>query len=345
MADPAAGPAAPARGVLAGVELVAVYAIPTRTRFRGIAVREGVLLRGPAGWGEFCPFPEYGDAEAAGWLAAALEAARSGWPEPVRRRVPVNVTVPALAPEQAGALAAGSGCTTAKVKVAEPGGDPGQDEARVAAVREVLGGAGLIRVDANGGWDVEAAVRAIGRLEAAAGGLDYVEQPCRTLPELAAVRARTGVRVAADESIRRAADDVISDALAALAGAADVVVLKASPLGGVRRCLALAAGAGLPCVVSSALETGVGIGAGLALAAALPELDGACGLATGALLDGDLLAEPPRPVDGALDVPARAPQPDEDLIAAFRQRDRARERWWRERLARVAALLDAATDR
>ena len=316
------------------VEVGAVYAIPTATRFRGISVREGVLLRGRAGWGEFCPFPEYGDAEAAGWLAAALEAATVGWPAAIRQSVPVNVTVPALPPDRAHRLALDSGCRTAKVKVADPGGTPGQDEERVAAVRSALGPAGQIRVDANGAWDVPSAVRAIRRLDAAAGGLDYVEQPCRTLGELAQVRRLVDVRVAADESIRRAGDPGV-----ALAGAADVAVLKCTPLGGVRRCLRLAEAVGLPVVVSSALETGVGMAAQLALAGALPELDGACGLATASLLAGDLVARPWLPVGGMLPVPARPPEPDPDLIEAFRQRDPERERWWADRLDRVLALV------
>jgi O-succinylbenzoate synthase len=318
-----------ASGIRAAEALV--YAIPLRTRFRGITVREGMLLPGPAGWGDFCPFPEYDDREAAPWLAAAVEAATAGWPAPVRDAVEVNVTVPAVGPARARELVAGSGCGTAKVKVAEHPDSAAEDEARVEAVRDALGPGGAIRVDANGCWDVEEAVRRIRALDAAAGGLDYAEQPCAGLEELAAVRRRVGVRIAADESIRRAADPI----RVALAGAADVAVLKATPLGGVRRCLELAEAAGLPCVVSSALETSVGIAAQLALAGALPELYGACGLGTLALFEGDVVADPLLPAGGRLAVPARPPAPDPDRFAAYELTDPERARWWRERLDRV----------
>ena len=288
-----------------------VYAIPLTTRFRGIDVREGVLLRGDAGWGEFSPFLEYDDATAAPWLAAAREAADLGWPVPVRDLVPVNVTVPACEPERARAIVlASNGCRTAKVKVAEPGQVPAEDEARLEAVRDALGPGGRIRVDANGGWDVATAIARIPVLDRAAGGLEYVEQPCPDVVDLARVRRRVQVPIAADESIRRAADPYRVRDL----DAADVAVLKVQPLGGVRNCLRIAEDIGLPVVVSSALETSVGIAAGVALAAALPDLPYACGLATVQLLAADVVDEPLLPVDGALPVrrpdvvlPLRAP--------------------------------------
>jgi O-succinylbenzoate synthase len=313
------------------------YAIPLRTRFRGITVREGVLVEGPAGWAEFCPFPEYGDAEAAAWLAAAVEQATTGWPPPVRDTVPVNAIVPAVGPEQAHAAVLRSGCRTAKVKVADHPGSLADDLARVEAVRDALGSAGAVRVDANGAWDVDTAVTAVRALDRAAGGLEYVEQPCRTIDELAAVRRQVDVRVAADESIRRADDPL----RVAVAGAADVAVLKCAPLGGVARALRVAQAAGLPCVVSSALETSVGLAAEVALAAALPELGFACGLDTLALLDGDLVADPLRPVDGLLAVPGTPPAPDPALLDAHRA-DPARARWWLDRLARTAEHLALA---
>ncbi|GLZ41515.1 o-succinylbenzoate synthase [Actinokineospora sp. NBRC 105648] len=306
-----------------------VYAIPMRTRFRGIAVREGLLLRGDAGWGEFCPFHDYSDAEAVPWLAAAREAADHGWPEPVRDRVPVNATVPVVSPERAAELVVASGCTTAKVKVADPGTSLSADVERVAAVRDALGPGGRVRVDANGAWDVDGAVAAIRALDRAAGGLEYVEQPCRTIEELAAVRRRVDVPIAADESIRRADDPL----RVAVAGAADIAVLKVAPLGGVRRALAVAEACGLPCVVSSALETSVGLAAGLALAGALPSLDYACGLGTLALLTADAVSRPLRPKDGWLAVPRTAPAPDALTEADDSVRDR-----WLGRLGRVAAL-------
>jgi O-succinylbenzoate synthase len=328
------GPGGPVAGEpVAGVAIG--YAIPMRDRFRGITVREGLLLRGPVGWGEFCPFDDYSDAECVPWLAAAVEAATEGWPAPVRERIPVNCTVPAVGPQRAREIVAASGCRTAKVKVAEPGQSLAQDLARVEAVRDALGHGGAIRVDANGHWDVDDAVAAIRALDRAAGGLEYAEQPCATVDELAAVRRAVDVRIAADESIRRAEDPL----RVAVAGAADIAVIKCTPLGGVRRALRVAQACGLPCVVSSAVETSVGLAAQLALAGALPELDFACGLGTAALLDGDVVAAPDalRPRDGYLPVPRRAPEPDPELLRRYGQHDPDRSRWWRDRLARVGA--------
>ena len=267
------------------------YAIAMRTRFRGIDVRQGMVWRGRAGWAEWSPFLDYAGAELVPWWRAAVEAAETGWPTPLRDRVPVNSTIPALPPQAAHDLAAAAGCRTAKVKVAEPGQSLADDLARVEAVRDALGPTGRVRVDANGGWDVaeaERAVRALARYD-----LEYVEQPCADVVELADLRRRltrsgVDVLVAADESIRRAADPYRVRALEA----ADIAVLKVQPLGGVRACLEVAERIGLPVVVSSALETSVGIRAGLALAAALPELPYACGLNTVPLLSGDLAVSP-----------------------------------------------------
>jgi O-succinylbenzoate synthase len=322
-----------------GVDFAAarVHAIPMRTRFRGITVREGMLIEGPAGWGEFCPFTEYGDAESAAWLATAVEQCTVGWPEPVRDRIPVNCTVPVVDPQGAHDIVTASGCGTAKVKVADHPESLAEDLARVEAVRAALGPAGAVRVDANAVWDVDTAVAHIRLLDKAAGGLEYVEQPCRTIEELAAVRRQVDVRIAADESIRRAEDPL----RVAVAGAADIAVIKCTPLGGVGRALRVAEAAGLPCVVSSALETSVGLAAQLALAGALPELDFACGLATLALLDGDLVAEGAalRPVDGHLPVPRTPPTPDPTLLEKYELTDPQRAAWWHERLARVRAAL------
>ena len=307
------------------------WSVPLRTRFRGITVREGVLLEGEAGWGEWSPFLEYEPAVAEPWLRCAEEAASGDWPAPLRDRVPVNVTVPATDPETAHRIVRDGGCRTAKVKVAEPGQVLADDEARLEAVRDALGPGGLVRVDANGAWDVDTAVAAIGALERAAAGLEYVEQPCATVEDLAAVRRRVEVPIAADESIRRAADPYRVRDL----GAADIAVLKVQPLGGVRACLRIAHDIGLPVVVSSALESSVGIAAGVALAAALPELPHACGLATVQLLTDDLVHEPLLPVDGAL--PVRTPTVDPaalDRLAAPPERVAA----WEARLAEVRAL-------
>jgi O-succinylbenzoate synthase len=312
-----------------------VYAIPMTTRFRGITIRQGMLIEGPAGWGEFCPFREYDDREAAGWLATAIEAATLGWPEPVRDRVPINCTVPAVGPERAHEIVSASGCATAKVKVADHPASLGEDLARVEAVRDALGPQGAIRVDANGLWDVDTAVAVIPQLDRAASGLQYVEQPCRTIDELATVRRKVTVRIAADESIRRAEDPL----RVAVAGAADIAVLKCTPLGGVRRSLQVAEAAGLPCVVSSALETSVGLAAQLALAGALPELDFACGLGTLSLLRGDVVTstESLRPIDGYLPVPRTAPIPDPALLDTYALDDPEQVAWWRSRLTRIHA--------
>jgi O-succinylbenzoate synthase len=303
------------------------FAIPMPVRFRGTTLRQGALLQGPAGWGEFSPFPEYGPRECARWLACALEAAAFGWPAPVRERVPVNVTVPAVGPEQARAIVADSGCRTAKVKVAEPGQPPADDIARVAAVRAAIGPDGRLRVDANGLWDVATAERMLTAL--AEFDLEYAEQPCASLAELAELRRRTGVPIAADESIRRAEDPLAVRA----AGAADIVVLKAQPLGGVRAALQVADQCGLPVVVSSAVDTSVGLAAGAALAAALPALEHACGLATMSLLGGDVTADPLTQVGGEL--PVRPAVVDPEALAAWEVDAAA----WRDRILAAAAFL------
>ena len=307
------------------------FAIPMPVKFRGTTLREGALLQGPAGWGEFSPFPEYGPHECARWLACALEAAAIGWPAPVRRSVPVNVTVPAVGPDQAHEIVARSGCRTAKVKVAEPGEPGSADVARVEAVRDAIGPDGKVRVDANGGWDLDQAARMLTDL--AQFGLEYAEQPCAALDELAQLRRRVSVPLAADESIRRAEDPMKVRA----AGAADIVVLKAQPLGGVAAALRIAEACGLPVVVSSAVDTSVGLAAGVALAAALPELPHACGLATMSLLAGDVTADPLAEVDGEL--PVRPAVVDLDALARY-EVDPA---GWRDRILAAAAFLPGLT--
>jgi O-succinylbenzoate synthase len=311
----------------AGAALEAhVWSVPLGTRFRGIDVRDGVLVRGPAGWGEFSPFWDYDVTESRRWWGCAREAAVLGWPAPVRGSVPVNVTVPAVGPERAHEIVRASGCRTAKVKVAEPGQSPAEDVARVEAVRDALGPAGAVRVDANAAWDVDTAVVRLRELDRS--GLEYAEQPCATLEELTALRRRVDVRIAADEVVRRAVDP----RRVALREAADVVVLKVQPLGGVRAALEVAEAHGLPCVVSSALESSVGIAAGVALAAALPELPFACGLATVSLFTADVTSEPLLPVDGAL--PVARPVPDRLAQVGA---DAATEQRWQGRLSAVLA--------
>jgi O-succinylbenzoate synthase len=305
------------------------FAIPMRTRFRGITVREGALIEGPAGWGEFSPFPEYGPQESARWLASAIESATVPWPEPVRDRIPVNVTVPAVAPDQARDIVAASGCRTAKVKVAEKGQAESEDIDRVAAVRDALGPDGRIRVDANGGWSVPTAARMLRLLDRYR--LEYAEQPCATLAELAGLRRLTSVPVAADESVRRARDPLRVRA----AGAADIVVVKVQPLGGVRAALAVARECGLPVVVSSAVDSSVGLAAGVALAAALPDLPYACGLATMSLLAGDVTAAPITESGGSL--PVRRPPADPGALARWEADPGP---WRRRALAAAEHLTD-----
>jgi O-succinylbenzoate synthase len=279
-------------------------------------------LRGAAGWGEFSPFPDHQPEIVRRWLHAAREAAFESWPRPRRRAIPVNVTVPAVSASRAHAIVSRSHCTTAKVKVAS-----GDDEERVAAVRDALGPHGRLRVDANAAWDVERARRSIKRLSHF--DLEYVEQPVATVEEMARLRKVVDVPIAADESIRTAEDPLSVK----LAGAADIVVLKVHPLGGVKACLQIAEGCGLPVVVSSALETSVGLAAGVALAAALPELPYACGLATQDMLEGDVVREPLVARRGRIEV--RRPSVDS---AALREHlvEPSRQDADLERLARLA---------
>jgi len=299
-----------------------------RVRFRGITTREVALIDGPAGWGEFGPFLEYEPPEAAHWLASGVAAAYRPMPEVRRARIPINATVPAVAADAVpDVLARFPGARTAKVKVAEPGQTLADDVARVNAVRA----AGLTaRVDANGGWTVEQAVAAAQALTAD-GALEYLEQPCRTVPELAEVRRRVDVPVAADESIRKA-DDPLH---VVRSGAADVAVLKVAPLGGVQTMLDIAAQIDIPVVVSSALDTAVGIGAGLVAAGCLPRLEHACGLGTGSLFVDDV-AEPRTPVDGYL--PAAAVTPDPARITALAASDDRRQ-WWIDRVRACYPLM------
>ncbi|MGA9148178.1 MAG: o-succinylbenzoate synthase [Candidatus Nanopelagicales bacterium] len=314
------------------------FALPLAKSFRGVTVREGVLLQGPSGFGEFAPFLEYDDSACARWLTSAVEAAYGTWPQAVRDRVPVNAIVPAVSPHDAAAMAyrayVGDGCTTVKVKVAEAGQSLEDDVARVAAVRSAHWSAGVhhpaIRIDANGAWTVAEAVTAIRELDNASGGLEYVEQPCRTLDELAELRTRISVPIAADESIRTANDPI----RAARMGAADIIVVKVPPLAGVQLALEVVRAAGVPVVVSGAMDSSVGLAAGVALAAAVDSLPFACGLGTGALLADDLVDAPVRPRHGSLAVTRTAPDPDR-LAAAAERLGAERTSWWLDRLARA----------
>ncbi|WP_260860435.1 o-succinylbenzoate synthase [Mycobacterium tilburgii] len=299
-----------------------------RVRFRGITTREVALIEGPAGWGEFGAFVEYPPPEATHWLASGIEAAYRPPPPGRRERIPINATVPAVPADQVPeVLARFPGAHTAKVKVAEPGQTLSDDVARVNAVRALLP---TVRVDANGGWTVELAARAASALTAD-GPLEYLEQPCSSVDELAALRARIDVPVAADESIRKA-----DDPLAVVrAGAADIAVLKVAPQGGISALLDIAAQIDVPVVLSSALDSAVGIATGLAAAAALPRLRHACGLGTGSLFVEDV-ADVPAPVDGTLAVGPVTPDPARlHALAAPPER----RQWWIDRLTACHALL------
>ena len=312
-----------------------VVSLPMTTRFRGITVREAVLIEGPFGWTEFSPFVEYDDEEATSWLRAAIDFGWRATPTPLRDRIPVNATVPAVAADEVPTvLARFPGARTAKVKVAERGQTLADDVARVRAVREVLGPEGRVRVDANTLWNLDEAEHAIHAL--APFDLEYVEQPCATVDELAELRGRIhymGIPIAADESVRKAADPLA----VARAGAADIVIVKAQPLGGVHAAQRIVAEAGLPAVVSSALDTSVGIAMGAHLAAALPELEFDCGLGTVALFEQDVADEPLLPVDGS--IPVIRPSVSSARLDRLRA-DLERTGWWLDRLARCHRLLE-----
>lgn len=314
---------------------IAVVSLPMVTRFRGITVREAMLFEGPAGWAEFSPFLEYDVPEASRWLAAALEWACVDPPATKAATVPVNGTIPACPPSAVAEVAARyAGVGTFKIKVAEAGIDSlDEDCARIEALRAARPGA-RIRLDANGRYTVaqaRTALRAFSRFE-----LEYVEQPAMAVEDLAQVREEIdregwGIRIAADESIRKASDPLRVAAI----GAADVVIVKVQPLGGVRSALSVIEASGLPAVVSSALDTSVGLSAGVALAASLPESarpDGsipACGLGTSALFRSDVADPPLRAADGVLPVGRTAPS-EERLSALAAAPERAQ--WWTERL-------------
>jgi O-succinylbenzoate synthase len=319
------------------LETARVVALPMATRFRGIDVREALLMRGPAGWTEFSPFVEYGDAEAAAWLSAAIDF---GWREvPLPSGAPthlrVNATLPAVGADAVDAiLDRFPGCRTVKVKVAEAGQSLSDDVARVAKARKYLGPDGRIRIDANGGWNVDEAEHAIHSL--AEFDLEYVEQPCATADELAQIRKRVkymGIPVAADESVRKAADPIA----VARAKAADILIIKAQPLGGISSALKIIKKAKLPVVVSSALDTSVGLSMGAHLAASIPggtTFDS--GLATAALLAADVTESPLLPVDGQ--IPVQRVDVSGQLLDEYAASP-ARTQWWLDRLTRTRALL------
>ncbi|MDO5671358.1 MAG: o-succinylbenzoate synthase [Actinomycetaceae bacterium] len=332
------GPTARALFEKFGIDELLLYTLPMKVRFRGISLRHGLLIHGPGGWGEVAPFVEYDDHESASWLVAGLETARRGVPAPVRDKVSVNVTVPIIGAREAWELVSKSGCTTAKVKVAEPGYGIGFDLGRLSAVRDALGPEGKIRIDANAGWDIDEAKNAIQQYDRAAGGLEYVEQPCQSIEDMIKLRAMIDVPVAADECVRRAKDPLAG----ARAGAADILVFKAMPLGGPWRALELAQETDLPIVVSSALGSTICLYVGMSLAAALPSMDFACGLGTSRMFLRDVTDEESRIVqkDGFYTMPQTAPVPDRSVIL-YDENDEGLERLKREWVARLEDISNA----
>jgi O-succinylbenzoate synthase len=312
-----------------------VVALPMKTKFRGLTVRETALFRGPHGWGEFAPFIEYDATESLPWLESAIEAATTDFSVGVRNSIPINATVPASDDEREieRILSWYPGVNTVKIKV---GTGIREDLVRIARVRKHLPDA-KIRVDVNGSWSVDDAVFNIRTIygEVAGTSLEYVEQPVATLFELKELKERliVDVKIAGDEVLRKASDPFAVN----LEGAIDVLMLKVSPLGGIKRSLELAAHHNLPVVVSSALESAVGISYGLRLASSLPQLNYACGLATGALFESDLATIPIS--SGAMNV--SAPEIDDERFQRFAA-SQERLEWWRNRITEVWKLRRAA---
>lgn len=320
------------------LETAQVVSLPLKQKFRGVTHREMLLFEGNNGFAEWSPFLEYEAEESAVWLSAAIEWAFGDLPE-IREReyVEVNATLPAVAPQNvASSLEPFGAFETVKIKVAEPGQTLNEDLERIWQVRRLHPKA-KIRLDANGGWSVDQAVVIAGEMVKNAVPLDYVEQPCASIGELAELRVilkRNGlqVKIAADESVRKVSDPQA----VVMAGAADILVLKAAPLGGVSRAMQIAAESGVPCAVSSALESSVGLAMGLHLAACLPDFGLAAGLGTAALLAADVTEKPLLPLNGRLEL--RRVNPSPRLLAEHAASPERRD-WWFDRLAAAHALL------
>lgn len=316
-----------------------MFQLPLTIRFRSVLERSGILLHGPQGWGECAPFAEYPAAESSAWLRGAVQSATAPPPAPVRDRVPVNVTIPICPPEQAAQRVLAAGCATAKVKVADPRATLEDDEARIRSVAQALadvaGPRARLRIDVNGAWERDEACRALEILDSAAeaaGGLEYVEQPCRDVEDLAYVRRSSGVKVAADESIRRAEDPFRVVEMEA----ADLAVIKVSPLGGVHSALDLAVRLPIPVVVSSAIDSSVGLASGVELASALGTLNYACGLDTRRLLACDATEQSLNSSGGFLSVEEATRIRQGDLAAASEPVDDGTVGRW---IARTEAMI------
>ena len=298
-----------------------VIALPMKTNFRGISVREVALIKGSHGWGEFSPFLEYDDAESAPWLASAIEAATTPQPKLYRTSVAVNGTIPALndPDDLARIVDSFPGVNTFKVKV---GNNLVEDLARIKVIRQLRPHAN-IRIDVNGLWNVGQAEEFL----ASVGQIEYVEQPCATIEELRELKSRTPVKIVGDEILRKAPNPFEID----LTGAIDYLMLKVQPLGGIKRAHAIAEHHKLPIVVSSALESAVGIKHGLTLAASFEEMNFDCGLGTGSLLAADVAHLPI--VDGKIEISEFEPQLDGLDVAPDRFD------WWKNRIMRTVELL------
>ena len=303
------------------LDTLRVIALPMKTKFRGISVREVALIKGSYGWGEFSPFLEYDDAESVPWLASAIEAATTPKPQLYRSSVAVNGTIPALNEPEALKAIVNSfpGVNTFKVKV---GNNLVEDLARVNAIRQLRPNA-KVRIDVNGLWSVAQAEEFLSSV----GEVEYVEQPCATLEELRELKTRTSVKIVGDEILRKASNPFEID----LSGAIDFLMLKVQPLGGIKRAHALAEHHNLPIIVSSALESAVGINYGLILAASFEEMKFDCGLGTGSLLAADVAHLPI--VDGKIEISEFEPQLDGLDVAPDRFE------WWKNRIMRTAELL------
>ena len=304
-----------------------VVALPTKTNFRGINIREIAILKGEYGWGEFSPFLEYGYEECAPWLSSAIEAATQPRPQIYRNSVSVNGTIPALdKPSDIERIVSSfPGVQTFKVKVGE---NLAQDIARLAKVKALRPHARL-RIDVNGNWDVATAVLNLRAIYENIGPLEYVEQPCATIEELRELKEKLqlDIPIAGDEVLRKASDPFKVD----LSGAIDIVMLKVQPLGGIARAHKLAQHHNLPVVVSSALESAVGINYGLILAASFPEINFDCGLGTGSLLGANVGQLPI--VNGEIQITDFEPDFGTNEVAPDRFE------WWKNRVMKTAELL------
>ena len=309
------------------LESLRVVALPTKTNFRGINLREVALFKGEYGWGEFSPFLEYGYEESAPWLASAIEAATKPRPRLFSNSVKVNGTIPATNDKDVinSLIASYSGVKTYKVKV---GDNLSEDIVRLARIRS-LGRDIKIRIDVNGLWSVKDAITNLYAFYEEVGPFEYVEQPCATIEELRELKASIHIplKIAVDEVLRKAKDPFAVD----LSGAADILMLKVQPLGGIARAQKLAEHHNLPVVVSSALESAVGINYGLALAASFEEINFDCGLATGSLLSADVGDLPI--VDGEIAIREIEPNFEGLEVSAERYE------WWKNRIMKTAELL------